>query len=163
MALTFSRTSEDTYNFPRVVAYVNIRLKSFYFSLYKDIINHRDILLISFFNNNNVYFLLNIYSDSSYSALKYLKDTEVNIHNVLIITGDFNICNSLWDSLFSHYSHISNNLFILANVFNLELSHSIDQITTRYSDNCQELNSVINLIFLWSSSTELDNHSIHPK
>ena len=32
-----------------------------------------------------------VYSDSSHSALKYLKDTEVNIDNVLIITGDFNI------------------------------------------------------------------------
>lgn len=69
--LMFSRTSEDTYNFPRVVAYIDIRLKSFCFSLWKDIINHRDILL------------------------KYLKDTKVNIYNVLIMMGDFNICNSL--------------------------------------------------------------------
>ena len=34
---------------------------------------------------------MNIYSDSSYSALKYLKDTKVNINNLLIMTGDFNI------------------------------------------------------------------------
>ena len=116
----FSRTSEDTYNFPRVVAYINIRLKSFCFSLWKNIINHRNILLISFFNNNN------IYSNSSHSALKYLKDTEVNIHNVLIMTEDFNIYDSLWNPLFPHYSHISNDLFILADIFNLELSHPID-------------------------------------
>ena len=37
------------------------------------------------------FFILNVYSDSSYTALKYLKDTEVNISNVLIMTGDFNI------------------------------------------------------------------------
>jgi len=35
--------------------------------------------------------MLNIYSDSSQSALKYLKDTESSIHNVIIMTGDFNI------------------------------------------------------------------------
>ena len=29
-------------------------------------------------------------------TLKYLKNTEVNINNVLIITGDFNIRDSLW-------------------------------------------------------------------
>ena len=32
-----------------------------------------------------------MYSDSSHSALKYLKDTKVNICNLLVITGDFNI------------------------------------------------------------------------
>ena len=34
---------------------------------------------------------MNIYSDSSHTALKYLKDTEVNIGNTLLIIGDFNI------------------------------------------------------------------------
>ena len=79
------------------------------------------------------------------------------------MTEDFNIYDSLWNPLFPHYSHISNDLFILADIFNLELSHPIDQVPTRYSDNCQESNSVIDLMFLWSSSTELDNYLIHPK
>ena len=34
---------------------------------------------------------MNVYSDSSHSALKYLKDAEVNIWNLLIITSNFNI------------------------------------------------------------------------
>ena len=38
--------------------------------------------------------MLNIYSDSSQLALKYLKDTESNIHNIIIITGDLNIRDS---------------------------------------------------------------------
>ena len=38
---------------------------------------------------------MNIYLDSSHSALKHLKDSEVNIQNLLIMTGDFNI----WDSI----------------------------------------------------------------
>ena len=36
-----------------------------------------------------------MYSDSSYSALKYLKDTEVNICNLLVITSNFNIQDNL--------------------------------------------------------------------
>jgi len=38
---------------------------------------------------------MNVYSDSFHTALKYLKDTEAYIHNLLIIIGDF----SIWDSL----------------------------------------------------------------
>ena len=53
--------------------------------------HYRDISLIFFFINNNIFFLINIYSDSMQSALKYLKDTEVDIPNVLIMAGDFNI------------------------------------------------------------------------
>ena len=80
---------------PRVTTYINIHLSSLHFSLLSDIINHTDILLISFTNNRTQYFIMNIYSDSSHSALKYLKDIEVNIDNVLAITDDFNIRDSL--------------------------------------------------------------------
>ena len=91
----FGRYPMDSNDSPRVVSYVNIHLSSFCFLLCKDIIDHRDINLISFFNNNLYFFILNVYSDSSHTALKYLKDTEVNIDNVLIMTGDFNIRDSL--------------------------------------------------------------------
>lgn len=39
--------------------------------------------------------MMNIYSDLSQMALKYLKDTEVNLQNILVMAGDFNI----WDIL----------------------------------------------------------------
>ena len=53
--LTFSRSSEMENNYPRMVIYINIRLSPLCFSLCKDIINHKNILLISFFNNNNFF------------------------------------------------------------------------------------------------------------
>ena len=77
------------------MAYINIRLSHFQFFLYRDIINHRDILLISFFSNNVCYSIMNIYSDTFHSTLKYFKDTKVNINNLIIMTGDFNIRDSL--------------------------------------------------------------------
>ena len=81
--LTFSRSFETKSDYSRVVTYINIRLTSLHFTLHKDVINYRDILLISFFNNNNVFWLMNIYSDSLHLALKYLKNIEVCIQNYL--------------------------------------------------------------------------------
>jgi len=93
--ISFARTSSNDKDFPRVITYVNNHLSVLHFLLHKDIINHRDISLISFSNNNICYYILNIYSDSSYTALKYLKDTEANIDNVILMTGDFNTRDSL--------------------------------------------------------------------
>ena len=71
------------------------------FSLWKDIFNHKDINCFYFFNNGNIFFMLNVYSDDHQSTLKYLKDTEVNLWNILIMAGDFNIRNSIWDPFIS--------------------------------------------------------------
>ena len=117
--LTFIRSNTSESDYPRVIAYINIRLSSFCFSFCKDIIDHRNILLTSFFNNSELFWLMNIYLDVFHSALKYLKDTKVNFCNLLIITGDFNIRDSLWDPSFLHHSSISDDLIILADSFNL--------------------------------------------
>jgi len=89
--IMFSRVPMDSNDSSRVISYVNIHLSPLRFLLHKDIINHRNINLISFFNDNTYFFILNVYSDSSHTALKYLKDTEVNIDSILIMTSDFNI------------------------------------------------------------------------
>jgi len=63
-----------------------------------------------------------MYSDSSQSALKYLKNTEANICNILVITSNFNIKDNLWDFYYLHYSIYSDILFDIADFFFLELS-----------------------------------------
>ena len=93
--LIFTRKPVSSNDLPWVAIFVNIRLLSLCFSLRKDVINHRDILLLSFLNNGDSFWIMNVYSDSSHSTIKYLKDTELNIRNLLIMTGDFNIRNSL--------------------------------------------------------------------
>ena len=106
---------------------------------------------------------MNIYSDSSHSALKYLKDTEVNLYNLLIMMGNFNIKDSLWDSSFPHHLFINDDLIILADYFDLFLSIPTNQVPTRYTDNANELNLTIDLIFIQCDSSILNNHSIHPE
>jgi len=161
--IIFSRTPVDSNDSPRVISYVNIHLSPLRFLLRKDIINHKDINLISFFNNNMYFFILNIYSDSSHIVLKYLKNTEVNIDNVLIMTGNSNIRDYLWDPTFPHHSTISDDLFIIADSFNLSLSTTTNPCPTRYSDVSGEVNSVLDLMFLQNGSSELDSHHISPE
>ena len=58
--------------------------------------------------------MINIYSDDNYSALKYLKNTKANIHNVLIIADNLNISNSDCNLSYSFYSSYSNILVKIA-------------------------------------------------
>ena len=105
--------------------------------------------------------MINVYSNDSQFALKYLKDTKANIHNILVITGNFNIRDSDWNSLYLFYSMHSDLLVDIVDSFDLMLLYSTNQVFTRYLDNANNTNSVINLIFLRSNSSELDNHIIY--
>jgi len=104
---------------------------------------------------------MNIYSDSSHLALKYLKDIEVNIDNVLVMTEDFNIRDSLWDPSFPHHSSISDNFLIIADSFNLALSSPTNSCPTRYSNIVEKANLTIDLMFLQCGSSKINQHSIH--
>jgi len=55
-------------------------------------------------------------------ALKYLKDTEVNIGNILIMSGDFNIRDNSWNLNFPYHSSHSDVLFEVTDFLHLELS-----------------------------------------
>ena len=133
--IIFSRNFSNDHNSPRVILYINIRLLQLCFSKIKDIFNHRDISCISFFNNSSINFLVNIYSDSSQTALKYLKNTEANINDVLVMIGDFNIRDNSWDSSFLHHSIHSDLLTDIADSTNLCISKSTNYVSTRYLDN----------------------------
>ena len=160
--LTFARKLSSPNKSPRVIIYINIRLLSLRFSFRKDIVNHRDIILTFFFNNNFTFWIMNVYSDSSHTVLKYLKDTEVNLLNLLIMASDFNIRDSFWNPTFPHHSYLCDNLLIVADSFNLELSCPTNNVSTRYLDSNSGSNSTIDLMFLQSSSRELNSHSILP-
>ena len=93
-------------------------------------------------------------------ALKYLKNTEANIHNVLIMTGDFNIRDSNWNQNYPFHSVYNDLLLDIANAFNLSLSHPTHFFSTRYVDNSENSNLIIYLMFLQPNTLKLNNHSI---
>ena len=107
-------------------------------------------------------YMINVYSDSSQTALKYLKDTEANINNILIMTGDFNIRNSIWDLNFLYHSMHSNLLTDIVDSMNSCLSRPANPVSSRYLDNRNNSNLVIDLMFLRQDLLEFNNHIIYP-
>jgi len=64
------------------------------------------------------------------------------------MTENFNIKDNDWDLLYSHHFVHANTLRKITNLFDLELFMPISQVLTRYINNLNESNSVIDLIFL---------------
>ena len=95
--------------------------------------------------------------------LKYLKNTEANLCNVLVIIVNFNIKDWDWDSFYFFHLVYSDLLLDIANLFDLKLSVPIQQVLNCYANNFNNVNLVINLIFLYPNLSEIDNHQILPK
>ena len=65
--------------------------------------------------------MINIYSNDYQTALKYYKNTEANLCNILVMARNFNIRDYDWDPSYSFHSVHSDSLFDIANSFDLEL------------------------------------------
>ena len=65
-------------------------------------VDHRDILLLSFFNRGECHFLMNVYSDDRHSAVKFMLDQIIDIPNLLYMGEDFNIRDAEWDPAAPH-------------------------------------------------------------
>ena len=124
----FARIPNTVNEHLKVLTYINSKLIKLCFLLRRDIINYKDINLLFFFNHSIMYFLINIHLDEYQSTLKYFKNTEVNLNNILIMTGDLNIRDNDWDPSFSYHSIHVDTLRKIANSFDLELSILVHQV-----------------------------------
>jgi len=59
----------------------------------------------------------------------------MNLNNILIIIEDFNIRDNNWDPSYLYHLIHTDTLREIADSFNLELSLSINQVSTQYTDN----------------------------
>ena len=59
-----------------------------------------------------------------------LKNTEINLNNILIMTEDFNTRNNDQDHLYLYHSTHIDTLREIANSFNLESSMPFNQVST---------------------------------
>ena len=89
---------------PQVIAFIHKRLSRLCFALKKNIINHHNILLLSFFNRNECHFLMNVYLDDCQSAVKFMLNQVIDISNLLYMGKDFNVRDAEWDPLITSHS-----------------------------------------------------------
>ena len=76
------------------------------------------------------------------------------------MTRDFNIRDNKWNLSYSYHSNHTNSLKELADSFNIELSTSVNQVPMQYTNNSQDSNSVLDLMFFCFTSEELNNQMI---
>ena len=143
------------------MAFIHSRFSRLRFSLRKDVVDHRDILLLSFFNRGECHFLMNVYSDDRHSAVKFVLDQIIDIPNLLYMGGDFNIRDAEWDPSVSLHPAAGQALMDLADSFGLMRSLPELPVPTYYSDTDGHANSVIDLIFLGMSCAQV-LHRIEP-
>jgi len=77
------------------------------------------------------------------------------------MTGDFNIRDSIWDPNYLFHSYNSDLLFDIADFFSLSISNPIENVPIRFSDNNNNANSVLDLVFICPSFPEFNYHVIH--
>ena len=154
----FPQDSEQT---PRVMCFIHSRLSRLRFALRRDIVNHRNIQLLSFFNRGRCQFLINVYSDDLHTAVDFLSREALNISNLLYMSGDFNIRDAKWDPSVSLYPITGQSLKDLADYYSLVCCLPALSVPTHYSDISGHANFVINLIFLSINCAQV-THCIKP-
>ena len=73
------------------MCFIHSRLSRLRLALRRDIVDHRDIQLLFFFNRGRCQFLINVYSDDLHTVVDFLSREALNIPNLLYMGGDFNI------------------------------------------------------------------------
>ncbi|KAF5347006.1 hypothetical protein D9756_011009 [Leucocoprinus leucothites] len=137
---------------PRTLTYVHRRLSRMRPILRQEWVNHRDIQILGLFNNGNYIHLLNIYSDSSSSAINFLSTNFIDIPNIIYMGGDFNCRSPEWDPSASHVPQSATTLTELVDCFNLSRSEPTFFSPTHFSSVENYDNTVIDLIFCANAS-----------
>ncbi|CAA7264644.1 unnamed protein product [Cyclocybe aegerita] len=93
---------------PRVIASVSTRLSRYRPAMCRDIVDHRDILILSLFSGGEVLNLMNVYSDDQHTAIEHLAAHVHSLPPFIYMAGDFNCVLTTWDD----YEHGKSSMAI---------------------------------------------------
>ena len=116
------------------MCFIHSRLSRLHFALRRNIVNYRDIQILSFFNRGRCQFFMNVYLDDLHTAVNFLTREALNIPNLLYMDRDFNIRDAEWDPSVSFHHAAGQSLRNLAESYSLVHSLLALFVPTYYSD-----------------------------
>src|SRR6188768_2871233 len=137
----------------RVLAYVHNRLTQLCPSLRRDLIDHRDILVLSLFSEGRTINIMNVYSDDQHTAINLLAERTPTLPACVLMTGDFNCHSREWDPSVPHHRTMAISLLDSVAKLGLELTLPVNPGPTFLSHNVELRGSVIDLVFVKTSAS----------
>ena len=133
---------------PRVMAYVSRRLDALRPTFRRDIIDNRDVMVISLFAGNEPMHLMNVYSDDQHLAINLLSGCVDSIPELSYMAGDFNCHSKEWDDAVPNHPMIVMLLLMMAVQLGVEYSAPVNPGPTYMSRADENIRSVIDLVFV---------------
>jgi hypothetical protein len=133
---------------PRVLAYVNHAICSIKPKLCSNIVNHRDVMIVTVRGHLGPLHLLNTYSDEHGSAIRYIEDNLEVFPDLGYMGGDFNCPSSHWDATVLCKHPMATRLMECATSLNMERVAPPSGRVTHLPYNAALRGSILDLVFL---------------
>ncbi|KAF5380151.1 hypothetical protein D9615_006148 [Tricholomella constricta] len=134
---------------PRVMTYVNKRLAAMRPAFRTDLADHRDILVLTLWGEDNTpLHYINVYSDQNSTAINWLCDNVERLPQLQCMAGDFNCHSSVWDPRHEGNNHVATSLIDAASDLGVEVSVQPVRTPTHFPHARGLVASVIDLMFL---------------
>ncbi|KAF9439947.1 hypothetical protein P691DRAFT_689235 [Macrolepiota fuliginosa MF-IS2] len=142
----------------RVMAYVHSRLSLMRPAIRPDLIDHRDVQIVSLYSKGEAFYFMNVYSDAQHTAIDLLS-REVDRFPALTYMGrDFNIQSTDWDPGAATQPRSAKLLLELASDLGLDLGVPLVPGPTCFPFNGVDRPSVIDLMFVPTR----EGHALQP-
>src|SRR5882757_10716953 len=141
---------------PQVLTYVHKRLTRMRPSLHKDLVDDRDVMLLSLQTSLGPVFLLNVYSDDRGHATDLLFRISSHLPRCVYMGGDFNCRSKHWELNFPEQPRRGDLIIDIADYLGLSLgSPRVYGPTHFYKYDDEPRTSVIDLIFVPDNQSDL--------
>jgi hypothetical protein len=143
---------------PRVPAYVNRAIRSIKPKLRSDIMNHRNVMIVTVRGHLGPLHLMNMYSDENGSAIRYIEDHLEAFPDLGYMGGDFNCPSSHWDATVLRKHPMATRLMECATSLNMERVALPSGRITHLLYNAALCGLILNLVFLpiyWGYTADL--------
>ena len=133
---------------PRVMAYVNKRLDVLRPTYRRDLINDRDVMVISLFAGDEPMHLMNVYSDADHRAIRLLDRRADSLPTMDYMAGDLNCHSREWDDAVPNHGDTAILLLETAARLGVEYSPPVNPGPMYVSHADANIKSVIDMVFV---------------